>query len=236
MYKNEFYSVDLNLGCKAGGFTKECLHCCAIRSARRNTGTGGELAKLYTLALNKEKNAFSGLIIPNPYWRNKLTGLGAIPRKYMCSYQSEIALATPEQIQELIMEVHNHPKDDFTMLSKLPLVLRKSMLIAEESFKRIGIDIKKLPNLHIATSVGEDKYKFRIDHLREFNGYDLHLFFKPFIGRVIEPNFKGISVVRFSPEKGPKARDFRQEWIDDVFKAARKFRAKLYDDRPKQDQ
>lgn len=227
---HEFISLDLNVGCKAGGFTEECAHCCAVRSARRNTGSGGKLAKLYAMALNKEKNAFSGLIIPNPYWRNKLKGLGAKPKKYMCSYQSEISYATPEQIQELVMEIHNHPKDDFTMLSRVPLLLRKSMLIAEESFKRIDIDIKKLPNLHIATSVGEDKYKFRIDQLRVFDGYDLHLFLKPWYKRIIKPNFKGISTIRYSAERGPGARDFKQEWVDEIFTQIRKFRVNVYDD------
>jgi protein gp37 len=230
MNRHEYYSLDVNLGCKAGGFTEECANCCAVRSVCRNTGSGGKLAKLYLQVLNKEKNAFSGLIIPNPYWRNKLTGNRAAPRKYMCSYQSEIALATPEQIEELLIEMYTHPKDDFTMLTKAPLLLRKSMLIAEESLKRIGIDIKKLANLHIATSVGEDRFKFRIDQLRVFNGYDLHLFIKPFIGRIIEPNFKDISTIRLSAEKGRGARDFKEEWVDEIFSQIKKFRVNVYDD------
>jgi protein gp37 len=228
-----FRGLPIGYGCVPGGFGEECNNCCAIPTAQRISGTGGQAAELIKKVTTRTdgKICWSGDIRQNLRAYDLLTEHGT-PQNFLASYTCEIALLPAPAITRLVKKIYEYPIHIFTLLTKLPLRLYKSMMIASNKMRELGVDITELSNMRIATSVGFNKTKYRIDELKKFKGFNLELFIKPLIGPVNGVNYEGISTVRINCEKGykNKIRPYKQEWIDTIFKEARKFRTKVYND------
>ena len=71
-------------------------------------------------------------------------------------------------------------------------------------------------NIWMGVSVENEKYKFRIDHLRETGAKIKFLSLEPLIGPLGKLNLKKINWVIVGGESGPGARPVMQEWVTDI--------------------
>jgi len=71
-------------------------------------------------------------------------------------------------------------------------------------------------NIWMGVSVENEKYKFRIDCLRQTGAKVKFLSLKPLIGPLGELNLKKINWVIVGGESGPGARPIMQDWVTDI--------------------
>lgn len=69
------------------------------------------------------------------------------------------------------------------------------------------------PNIWQGVTVESDKYKGRIDYLREVPSKVRFISFEPLIGEVKEINLTGIDWTIVGGESGFLAREMKQEWV-----------------------
>lgn len=68
-------------------------------------------------------------------------------------------------------------------------------------------------NVWMGVSVENEKYTFRIDHLRATNALVKFLSLEPLLGPLLKLNLEGIGWVIVGGESGPGARPVKEEWI-----------------------
>jgi protein gp37 len=68
-------------------------------------------------------------------------------------------------------------------------------------------------NVWMGVSVENEKYTFRIDHLRATNALVKFLSLEPLLGPLLKLNLEGIDWVIVGGESGPGARPVKEEWI-----------------------
>ncbi len=73
--------------------------------------------------------------------------------------------------------------------------------------------LKWTDNIWMGVSVENEKYKFRIDHLRRTDAKIKFLSIEPLIGPVGELNLENIDWVIVGGESGPGARPMKKEWV-----------------------
>jgi protein gp37 len=71
-------------------------------------------------------------------------------------------------------------------------------------------------NIWMGVSVENEKYKFRIDHLRYTGAKIKFLSLEPLIGSLGPLNLQNINWVIVGGESGPGARPIKQEWVTDI--------------------
>jgi len=76
--------------------------------------------------------------------------------------------------------------------------------------------IKWPPNVWMGVSVENEKYKFRIDHLRACNAQVKFLSLEPLLGPLFDLNLTGIDWVITGGESGPNSRPILEEWVLDI--------------------
>ena len=69
------------------------------------------------------------------------------------------------------------------------------------------------PNIWQGVTVESDKYKYRIDYLREINSKIRFISFEPLIDEVRDLNLSGIDWAIVGGESGPRARKMEPEWV-----------------------
>jgi protein gp37 len=72
------------------------------------------------------------------------------------------------------------------------------------------------PNVWMGVSVESDRYKFRIDHLREAPASVRFLSIEPLLGPIGELDLDGIGWVIVGGESGPGARTLDVGWVTDI--------------------
>jgi protein gp37 len=80
-----------------------------------------------------------------------------------------------------------------------------------------------LPNVWIGTSVENSETVFRIEQLREAIGAIKFISFEPLIGPLGELNLEGMDWAIVGGESGPKAREVRSEWVEDIHRQCEKY-------------
>jgi len=228
-----YESFDLIFGCCPDKSDRECDNCCALENARILIGRGGPIARLLrSVTIRRgEKILWANKIVENPYCWRKLTGPNAKPKNFLVTYRGEIALANPSLFFKLLENIYSHQWHMFTILTRRPKLLRKKMTPAIKYMRKMGIEVSKLRNLSIGTSVGVNKYRYRIDELRKFKGFNLELWCKPVLEYMHNLNLKGINSIRISKEKGKHKRKCKQVWIDDIGRSAIKQSVNVYYDK-----
>jgi protein gp37 len=73
-----------------------------------------------------------------------------------------------------------------------------------------------MPNIWMGVSVENDKYKFRIDHLRETGAFVKFLSCEPLLSPLPNLNLNGIDWVIVGGESGPGARNMDPDWVIDI--------------------
>ncbi len=71
-------------------------------------------------------------------------------------------------------------------------------------------------NIWMGVSVENQKYAFRIDHLRKTGAKIKFISFEPLLGPVYDLNLKGIDWVIVGGESGPQARPMEPSWVLDI--------------------
>ncbi len=80
----------------------------------------------------------------------------------------------------------------------------------------LSTDIDWPANVWMGVSVESNKYKFRIDHLRETDAQVKFLSLEPLLGPLQELNVSGIDWVIVGGESGPGARPIEEIWVTDI--------------------
>jgi protein gp37 len=71
-------------------------------------------------------------------------------------------------------------------------------------------------NVWMGVSVENQKYTFRIDHLRQTNAKVKFLSLEPLLGPLPQLNLKGVDWVIVGGESGPGARPMKADWVSDI--------------------
>jgi protein gp37 len=77
-----------------------------------------------------------------------------------------------------------------------------------------GFDI--LPNVWLGTSVEDGRVLYRLDHLRTVPAAIRFVSFEPLIGSVVRGDLTGIHWAIVGGESGPRARDMKPDWVDEI--------------------
>jgi protein gp37 len=80
----------------------------------------------------------------------------------------------------------------------------------------LNLSLPWMPNIWMGVSVENQKYSFRIDHLRETNAAVRFLSLEPLLGPLPDLNLKGIDWVIVGGESGPGARPMKKEWVVEI--------------------
>ena len=72
------------------------------------------------------------------------------------------------------------------------------------------------PQIWMGVSVETEKYKYRIDHLRETRAHIKFLSLEPLLGSLRDLNLNGIDWVIVGGESGPGARGVEGDWITEI--------------------
>ncbi len=81
---------------------------------------------------------------------------------------------------------------------------------------RIAYQLDWSPNIWMGVSIEDQRYKWRIDCLREVPAAVRFLSIEPLIGSIGELNLSGIDWVIVGGESGPGARPLNPEWVRDI--------------------
>ncbi len=74
------------------------------------------------------------------------------------------------------------------------------------------------PNIWMGVSVENQKYEFRIDHLKQTGAYIKFLSLEPLLEHLPSINLRGIDWVIVGGESGPGARPMKQLWVTDIMR------------------
>ena len=231
---DNFESFPIIIGCKRDGIDEGCKYCIAVPSAQKLGGLEGLIYALYKEAVTK--GHWNNKIIENLHCLKKVrkAGKAKTRKNYLASYSGEIARAKVSIIAEVLKCAYKYPMHNFLFPTRLPELLLKKVLIAIERLKKDGIDLTYSKNLHVITSISLDKYKFRIDVLRKFpKFFKKHIWYKPLLGNICDPDYSEIISVRIAAEKGRHKRECKQEWINNIISEAKIQGVKAYHDKPK---
>lgn len=91
-------------------------------------------------------------------------------------------------------------------------------ILTKRSERLLELDkkIKWPDNVWMGVSVEEDKYAYRIDHLRQTSSVVKFLSLEPLLGPLENMNLTGIDWVIVGGESGPGARPIKEEWVLDI--------------------
>jgi protein gp37 len=79
-----------------------------------------------------------------------------------------------------------------------------------------------LPNVWLGTSVEDARVLDRLDHLRRVPAAVRFVSFEPLIGSVVRANLSGIQWAIVGGESGPRSREMRPEWVDEIERLCRR--------------
>lgn len=92
----------------------------------------------------------------------------------------------------------------------------------------ITSEFRVLPNVWLGTSVENAEYLDRIDDLRRVRAAVRFISFEPLLGSVTGANLKGIQWAIVGGESGPRAREMRPEWVDQIKSSCRKHKTAFF--------
>lgn len=171
-----------------------CKHCYAERMAKRLQAmrqpnyTNGFKLTLHENALEKPLEWKK----PQVIFVNSMSDL----------FHKDVPFEFVERVFDVMKRAYWH---QFQVLTK------RSDRVAELSHNLTWAD-----NIWMGVSVETEKYKYRIDHLRETNAKIKFLSLEPLLGHLGKLDLNGINWVIVGGESGPGARPVLQEWVTDI--------------------
>jgi protein gp37 len=136
------------------------------------------------------------------------------PRKVFVNSMSD--LFHPDVPKSFIFDVwdvmKDTPRHTYQILTKRP-----ERMAAVLSDSRFGV----LPNVWLGTSVEDDRVLGRLDTLRKMPAAIRFVSFEPLIGSVAACDLTGIHWAIVGGESGPRSREMKTEWVDEIEAACR---------------
>jgi protein gp37 len=85
-----------------------------------------------------------------------------------------------------------------------------------EHIEELSPKLQWAPHIWMGVSVENEKYLYRIDHLRRTKAHVKFLSIEPLLGPLAKINLRGIDWVIVGGESGPGARPMKEEWVTDI--------------------
>ncbi len=117
----------------------------------------------------------------------------------------------PSFIHQVWLTMAQCPQHTFQVLTKRPQ--RMAQVIAG---MHLGSGEPPLPNVWLGTSIEDDRYVFRADHLRATPAAVRFLSLEPLLGPLPSLDLTGVDWVIVGGESGPKARPMHPDWVRDI--------------------
>ena len=171
-----------------------CGHCYAERMARRLQAMGQpNYANGFKLSLH-EKALGLPLIWKKPQaiFVNSMSDL----------FHKDVPAKFIQRVYHVIEQAHWHR---FQILTK-----------RSERLLELNPKLSWSSNIWMGVSVENQKYAFRIDHLRKTGARIKFVSFEPLLGPIYDLNLKGIDWVIVGGESGPQARPMEASWVVDI--------------------
>jgi protein gp37 len=99
------------------------------------------------------------------------------------------------------------PRHTYQILTKRPE--RMAQLLAQPSFEI-------LPNVWLGASVEDHRVLYRLDAIRQVPAAIRFVSLEPLIGSVSQGDLTGIHWAIVGGESGPRAREMKPEWVDEI--------------------
>jgi protein gp37 len=171
-----------------------CKHCYAERMAKRLQAMG-QPNYINGFKLTMHENVLEKPLEwkkPQVIFVNSMSDL----------FHEDIPFEFIEKVFDVMKRAHWH---QFQVLTK-----------RAERVAQLSPYLEWADNIWMGVSVENEKYKFRIDCLRETGAKIKFLSLEPLLGPLGKLNLKNISWVIVGGESGPGARPVRQEWVTDI--------------------
>ena len=117
-------------------------------------------------------------------------------------FHVDVPLSYIKQVFEVMRRAHWH---QFQVLTK-----------RAERIEELSTQLNWEPNIWMGVSVENQKYAYRIDHLRKTGAHVKFLSIEPLIGPVGKLNLRGIDWVIVGGESGPGARPMDDNWATGI--------------------
>ena len=171
-----------------------CRHCYAERMAKRLQAMG-QLNYTNGFRLSLHEKALELPLLwkkPQAIFVNSMSDLfhKDVPSKFI------------QRVYQVIQQAHWH---HFQILTK-----------RSERLLELNPKLSWSSNIWMGVSVENQKYAFRIDHLRKTGARIKFISFEPLLGPVYDLNLKGIDWVIVGGESGPQARPMEASWVVDI--------------------
>jgi protein gp37 len=171
-----------------------CKHCYAERLANR----------LHAMGNRNYQNGFELTLQPHML---DLPLKWKAPKRIFVNSMSDlfhidVPLSYVQQVFDVMRRAHWH---QFQVLTK-----------RAERIEEVSDELFWAPNIWMGVSVENEKYAYRIEHLRKTGARTKFLSIEPLIGPVGKLNLKGIDWVIVGGESGPGARSMEPDWVTSV--------------------
>jgi protein gp37 len=107
-------------------------------------------------------------------------------------------------------------KDVFSVMRRAHWHQFQVLTKRAERIEELSPKLRWEPNIWMGVSVENEKYAYRIDHLRKTAAHVKFLSIEPLIGPVGKLNLRGIDWVIVGGESGPHARPMDAEWVTGI--------------------
>jgi protein gp37 len=195
-----------------------CTNCYAMRMAARLEAMGSEKYRGLTRKTGG-RNVWTGkitldesaLAVPHS-WRKS--------RKIFVNSMSD--LFHPDVPEEFVHRIWGTmratPQHIYQVLTKRP----------DRMAEVLGAGLDILPNVWLGTSVEDSRVLERLGHLRGVPARVRFVSMEPLIGSVAKADLKDIDWVIVGGESGPRAREMRAEWVDEIELLCRQYGAAFF--------
>ena len=187
--------------------TAGCTNCYAMRMAARLEAMGTEKYRGLTRKSGK-RAVWTGKIrldeksLDAPRAWSK-------PRKVFVNSMSDLFHDdVPVEFIARVWEVmKNTPRHTYQILTKRPE--RMAEVLAKSPFEILS-------NVWLGTSVEDDRVLYRLDAIRRVPAAIRFVSLEPLIGSVAQGDLTGIHWAIVGGESGPRAREMKPEWVDEI--------------------
>ncbi len=171
-----------------------CKHCYAERMAERLQAMGQKNYRNgFALTLQPHMLALPlGWKKPQTIFVNSMSDL----------FHDDVPLGYISQVFDVMRRAHWH---------RFQVLTKRSRRLAE-----LGPQLEWTPNIWMGVSVESDKYRARIDDLRNTNALVKFLSLEPLLGPLPNLDLEGMDWVIVGGESGPKARPMDPKWVMDL--------------------
>jgi protein gp37 len=104
----------------------------------------------------------------------------------------------------------------FDVMGDTPQHTYQILTKRSQRLKEVASQIDWPTNVWMGVSVENDRYRFRIDHLRDVPARVRFLSLEPLLGPLANLDLSGIHWVIAGGESGPKARPMDPRWVEDI--------------------